>query len=140
MRLSSIILALVLSATAADAQTWTELQAVPTNTEVRVEEQGGRSGHAEGILQSVDAVQLTILRNSNPVSIPRDRIARVQARKADPVWEGALFGLLSAGASHGAFGTGWSRREMVWNYLGSIGIGMLFDWSHTARRTVYKAP
>ena len=133
---------LLFSATAVQAQSWSEVQQLPANAEVRIEERGGRGGAAQGILQSVEDLQLTIVRGKSPINIPRDRIGRVQVRTGDPVWDGGILMLIPAAISHAAFGTGggWSGRETVWNYVGSFGVGVLFDWGHQSRRTVYKAP
>jgi hypothetical protein len=139
MRTCIIMVGLLLSATAAQAQTWHELQAVTVGTELFIQDQQER--HAEGLLQSIEDAQLTITRAAHVYPIERDRIARVQVRKRDPLWNGMLIGLVYAVASHVAFGGGaWSGRETVWNYAGSVGVWALLDLSHTAKRTVYRAP
>jgi hypothetical protein len=136
-----IALGLVLSATAAHAQTWAELQAVPPNTEIHIEEQGGRGGHLSGILQSVEDVQLTIARGPNPVVIPKAHISRVRVHKPDPVWQGIVFGLLYATAMHVAYGdSSWTAKQTTLHYLGSAGFGAVIDWNIKSRRTLYQAP
>jgi len=136
-----IALWLVLSATAAQAQTWEELQAVPANTEVRVEEQGGRGGHVKGILQSVEDVQLTIVRGTTALIVPKARIARVRAEKNDPVWQGVVFGLLYAVAMQVAYGdSSWTATQTTGHYLGSAGLGAFIDWNIKSRHTLYRAP
>lgn len=140
IEISIIAVGLLLPATAAQAQTWEELLSAPTNIEVRVDELGGSGGSAEGILQSVEGIQLTILKGRNPVTIPRDRIARVRERKKDTIWDGALGGLLYGLVMDLIWrDSSWTSKQTAGHYLGSAGLGMFIDWNIRRGPTLYKA-
>jgi hypothetical protein len=116
------------------------VQTLPAGTELFI--QGEHGSSAKGLLQSVEDAQLTIVKDKDTRVYPieRRRISRVQVRKRDPLWNGMVIGFLAAAASHAAYGNGWSNRERVWNYAGNVGFCALLDLSHTAKRTVYRAP
>lgn len=143
MRIS--IIALLLSATAAQAQTWEQLRAMRAETTVRVYEVGGKGWQfADGKLLLVKDDELTILRSGRPLVIPRASIARVERRQRDSPVEGALLGALiglaamGAGAGQGCSSVG---AECIGGFMGIYaGLGALIDWQHVGRRTVYKAP
>lgn len=136
-----IALGFVLSATAAHAQTWEELQAVPANTEVRIEETGRRGGHATGLMQAVEHAQLTIAKGNNQVAIPRARIGKVQTQTRDPIWEGVLIGFLATAIPHFIFrGEPSTTAQTVRSYAIVMAGGALIDWGNKAKRTVYQAP
>ena len=101
-----------------------------------------KGSQAEGILQSVEEVQLTIVRGKRSFVVQKDVIKRVQVRKPDPLAEGIAGGLLYALIAHVAFGGGgaWTTGETAWNYVSSAGLGAFIDWRIKNYRTVYRAP
>jgi hypothetical protein len=141
----AIALAFVLSASAAQSQTWEELQAMRKETTVRVYELGGKGwAFADGKLLLVKDDELTILQGRRPIVIPKASIARVESRHRDPPWNGALIGALvglavmGAGAGQGCSSAG---AGCVGGFMGGYaGLGALVDWQIVGRRTVYKAP
>ncbi len=111
--------------------------ALPAGTELWI--QNEREANAKGVLQSVEAAQLSIVKDGRVFPIGRDRISRVEVRKPDALWNGMVIGLLGSIVAHAAYGTSWSKRETIWNYTGSIGVSTLLDLGHHAKRTVYRA-
>lgn len=145
MRLQLFTLVLALCASAAQAQTWSELQTVPRDATVRVFEMGGKGwAFADGRLLLVKDDELTILRSGRPLVIPKAVIARVEKRYRDSPVEGALIGALiglvgmSVVGGQGCSSTGAS---CVGGAMLSYGLlGTFIDWQLVGRRTVYKAP
>jgi hypothetical protein len=142
---TAIALALVLFATTAQAQTWDELQALPKEVTVRVHELGGKGwAFADGKLLLVKDNELTILRSGRPFVIPKASIARVEVRRRDSPLEGALLGALlgtvayATYAGQGCDNPGGSCAAGI--IASQAGLGALIDWSHRAKRTVYRAP
>ena len=139
-----ILLMMLLSASVVEAQTWSDLQSVQKNMNVRVFEAAGkRWTFADGKLLLVKDDDLTILRGRRPVVIPKAVISKVEARRRDPPIEGALLGALLgigvmyAGAGQGCTSTGPCVAGAMLVYGG---LGALMDWRIVDRRTVYKAP
>ena len=98
MRMLLFTVGLALSAPA-HAQTWSELQAVPKETSVRVFEMAGKGWtFADGKLLLVKDEELAILRNRRPIVIPKAVIARVETRRRDLPVEGAVLGALATTA------------------------------------------
>jgi hypothetical protein len=127
------------------AQDWTAVQALPSDTPVRVEELGGKDGHVEGRIQRVDDAQLILLVRGKPIVIPRALIGRIEQRRSDPVWEGMIFGALYAIAMRVAFsGEACSRSSDPYCTIAGIGvgaaIGSFIDYQVPARREIYRAP
>jgi hypothetical protein len=86
--------------------------------------------------------ELTILRNSRPLVIPKAEIARIEQRWRDPAWAliGTLVGavMFYRGAGQGCSGPGAGCTiGIVGSYTA---IGALVDWSVKAKKTVYRAP
>jgi hypothetical protein len=141
----TIALLLLLVSAAAEAQTWSELQTVEKEAQVRVFEIGSRGwAHADGRLRLVKDDELTILKGGKPIVIPKASIERVEWRRNDPFWQGALIGTalgivqLRRGAGQGCNSPG------VGCSVGIIGtwtiIGTLVDWAVKEKKTVYRAP
>lgn len=145
MRISIIAVGLLLLGTAAQAQTWGELQKVPKEATVRVYEAAGKHwSFADGKLLLVKDNELTILRSGRPLVIPKASIARVEKRHRDWPVEGALIGALvgigvmAAGAGQGCNSIG---AGCVGGFMLGYGLlGTFIDWQHVGRRTVYTAP
>ena len=132
---------LILFTSSAAAQDWSELQALPVNTPVRVHQLGGRGGEVSGLLQSVDDIQLTLLRGDRPVVVPRSAISRVDQRLKDPIWEGLLFGAIYAAVMTAAFkDDSWTAFQTTANFVGSMALGAFIDYRIQRTRTVYRAP
>jgi hypothetical protein len=145
MRLQLCTVALALYASAAQAQTWGELQSVPRDSTVRVFEMGGKGwAFADGRLLLVKDHELTILRSGRPLVIPKAAIARVEKRHRDSPAEGAIIGALIgiaamyAGGGQGCDSTG---PACVGGFMLTYGLlGTFVDWQIVGRRTVYRAP
>ena len=140
MRISIIAVLLLLSAAAAQAQTWEELRAMRKKTTVRVYEPGG--AHTDGKLLLVKDDELTILRGRRPLVIPKASIARVERRHRDSPVEGAVIGALvniGLGLLGGWQGCSDSKCAAV-GIPAYATIGALIDWQMLGRRTVYKTP
>jgi hypothetical protein len=145
MRIQLFTLGLALCASAAQAQTWGDLQAVPRDATVRVFEMGGKGwAFADGRLVLVKDNELTILRSGRPLVIPKAAIARVDKRHRDSPVEGALIGALlgivamRAGGGQGCEGSGASCTGTFMLTYGLL--GTFIDWEIVGRRTVYRAP
>jgi hypothetical protein len=142
MRTAIAVFVFVLATSAAaSAQRWADVQRLPANTPVRIEELGGKRGHAEGLLHSVEEVRLTILKGRNLLIIPKSRIAKVMEKRGrDPVWEGMAWGALYAAVSHGFAGEPAKKRNTLRMYVAVIAFGAVIDWGIEGKRTVYRTP
>ena len=137
-----MVLSICLAATPVFAQQdWGAVQALPSDTPVRVHELGGRRGHVEGRLLSVESMQLTLIRRGKPVTIPKAQIGRIEQRRRDPLWEGMILGALYAVAMQAAYGDdSWTRKQVLAGFSTSIAVGAFIDYQIQGSRTVYRAP
>ena len=143
MRLAITLLLLLVSARV-DGQTWDELEAVGREMPVRVYELGGKGWTwIDGKLLLVKDDELTILKNTRPVVIPKSIISRVETRRGDPPWEGLLLGALAnivLGSAGGWQGCSSGSSCVVAGITAWAGLGAFIDWKITKKRTVYRAP
>jgi len=143
--MSIIVVALALSATPVQAQTWEELQAEAKPVTVRVYESAGKGwSFADGKLLLVKDNELTILRGRSPIVIPKAVISKVESRRRDPVWDGMVIGAI-VNTLLGTLLGGWQgctrTSECALAGIGvGAGFGALTDWRIVGRRTIYKAP
>ena len=141
MRTLFLVVASVLTGSAAQAQTWDVLQAVPKESTVRVHEAGGKGwAFVDGKLLLVKDSELAILRSGRPITIPKASIARVERRRRDLPIEGALLGALLGSA---ACGQGCSRPGFTFTVSAMTAyavIGGFIDWRMVRGRAVYRAP
>ena len=85
------------------AQDWAAVQALPVDTPVRVEEQGGRGGQLRGRIATVGDAQLTLLVRGKPIVISRASIRRLDHERRDPLWNGIVLGAVFSLAMRVAF-------------------------------------
>jgi hypothetical protein len=145
MRLLLFTVGCALCVSLAQAQTWSELQAVPQNSTVRVFELGGKGwAFADGRLLLVKDGELTIVRSGKPLVIPRATIARVDKRCRDSPVEGAIIGALvgiAAMSAGGGQGCNSSGAACTGGFMLTYALlGTFVDWQIVGQRTVYKAP
>ena len=139
----AIALLLLCAPDTVDAQTWAELHTVPRETSVRIFEAAGKGWtFADGKLLLVKDEELTILRRSGPVVIPKGVISKVETRRRDRPIEGAIIGALvnvALGALGGWQGCSDSKCAVVGIPVYAA-VGAIIDWRIPTRRTVYRAP
>ena len=146
MRASLSLLGLLcaLGIPAASAQTLDDAvrRARPDDT-VFITDVDGRT--VKGQLVSISSESIRLLTPS-AVVIPSDRVSRID-KLGDPIRDGFRKGAI-AGAVFGAFGAGATLEgkdwilvfPKVWTGAVEIGLlGMLFDWLHKSRTTLYRA-
>lgn len=80
----------------AQSHDWAAVQALPREARVVVRELGGRGGHVGGRLLLTTDSEITVLRGRRPVVVPRVLIGRIDEIRRDPVWEGAVIGVVYA--------------------------------------------
>jgi len=129
----------------AQHQDWTAVQALPRETRVIVRELGGHSGHVRGRLLLASDSEITVLRSGRPVVIPRAMIGRIDEVQRDPVWEGAVIGILYALIMRASFAAeGCVSKPEPECTLRAVavtgGIGALIDYGIDDDRVIYRAP
>ena len=129
----------------ARAQDWSAVQALSREARVIVRELGGRGGHVRGRLLLTSDSDITVLRGSRPVVIPRAMIQRIDEIRRDPVWQGAVIGVLYAlimrASLAGEACLGKSEPECTLPAAAITGgIGALIDYGIDDDRVIYRAP
>jgi hypothetical protein len=145
MRMLVLGLAFSLASTTARAQTWTDLQAVPKETPVRIFDAAGKGWtYVDGRLLLVKDDELTILRGRRAFVIARPIISKVETRRRDSLIEGivigALVNIVLGGAAGGWQGCASGSSCVIAGITSGAALGALVDWRIVGRRTVYKAP
>ena len=128
----------------AQTQDWSAVQALPRETRVVVRELGGRGGHVRGRLLLTTDSEITLLRGARPVVIPRAMIGRIDEIRRDPVWEGAVIGVLYALIMRASFAAEAcvTRPEPECTLRAAAltgGVGALIDYGIDDDREIYRA-
>jgi len=127
------------------AQDWAAVQALPVDTPVRVEEQGGRGDRLRGRIATVGDAQLTLLVRGKPIAIPRASIRRVDHERRDSLWNGIVLGAVFSLAMRVAFaGEACARAKepscTIQGTLVGAGLGAFIDYQIKGHRVIFVAP
>jgi hypothetical protein len=127
------------------AQDWTAVLALPTDTTVRIKEQGGQGNELQGRITIVENEQLTLLVRGKPIVITRSSIRRIERERRDSLWNGIVLGAVFSLVMRVAFADEACARTRdpqctIKGTAIGAGLGAFVDHLITTRRLIYTAP
>jgi hypothetical protein len=135
---------IVLSPGICHAQDWSAVQALPRDTRVVVRELGRHGGYVRGRLLLTNDAEITVLRGRRAVVVPRAMIGRIDEIRRDPVWQGALIGVMYALIMRVSFAAEacLNKPEPQCTLKAAVlagGVGALIDYGIDDDRVIYRA-
>ena len=123
---------------------WAAVQALPSETRVRIQERDGRGGEVEGSLLMVEESLLTLLTRGRPIVIPKASIGRIEQLRRDSAWEGLIIGALWGVVARATYAAEACSRtpepQCTLQIIGvRAGLGAFIDYQIRGSRTVYRS-